>query len=105
MYLAEFGSSSFNLLVKLSVFSLLFYLFLCFFVLTILNTSVRASLAQWLEQWSRKPGVESSDLSRGCGIVGSAIFFFLCRLNDTNDILVYLITHRFVHSLLSFFVH
>ena len=28
--------------------------------------NVSASLAQWLEHWSRKPGVESSNLSRGC---------------------------------------
>ena len=27
--------------------------------------SVQASLAQWLEHWSCKPGVESSNLSRG----------------------------------------
>ena len=52
--------------VKLSLFTVLFCLLLCLFVLSILSTSVSASLAQWLELWSRKSGVESSDLSRGC---------------------------------------
>ena len=30
------------------------------------SANVSASLAQWLEHWSCKPGVESSNLSRGC---------------------------------------
>ena len=59
---------------NLSPFTVLFCLLLCLFVLSILNTSVSASLAQWLEHWSCKPGVESSNLSRGC-----YIFFFLSR--------------------------
>ena len=33
--------------------------------MTIAIKIVSASLAQWLEHWSRKPGVESSNLSRG----------------------------------------
>ena len=32
---------------------------------TIAIKNVSASLAQWLEHWSCKPGVESSNLSRG----------------------------------------
>ena len=33
--------------------------------MTIAIKTVSASLAQWLEHWSCKPGVESSNLSRG----------------------------------------
>ena len=46
-------------------------------------TSGSASLAQWLEHWSCKPGVESSNLSRGCRqffflslLIAKLIFFF-----------------------------
>ena len=41
-------------------------LFVCLVYFEHENTSVSASLAQWLEHWSCKPGVESSNLSRGC---------------------------------------
>ena len=47
-------------------------------VLSILSTSISASLAQWLEHWSRKPGVESSNLSRGYDF----FFLFLTRLRS-----------------------
>ena len=59
----------------MSLFTVLSRFLLCLFVLPILNASVSASLAQWLEHWSRKPGVESSNLSRGC-----EQFFFLSLL-------------------------
>ena len=40
--------------------------------------SVQAFVAQWLEHWSRKPGVESSNLSKGF----FASFFFHSNLSD-----------------------
>ena len=43
--------------MKFSPFAVLFSLLLCLFVLTILNTRVLASLAQWLEHLSCKTGV------------------------------------------------
>ena len=42
-----------------------------------------ASIAQWLEHWSCKPGVVSSILTGGCHI-------FALMLVDFNDILVFL---------------
>ena len=41
---------------------------------TFLSITTEASLAQWLEHWSCKPGVESSNLSRGC-----SLFFFFSK--------------------------
>ena len=37
----------------------------CFKLPWVTREIMSASLAQWLEHWSRKPGVESSNLSRG----------------------------------------
>ena len=87
----ELGSGlCFIFLAKVSLFTVLFCFLLCLFVLSILNTNVSASLtslnrdawsqvtaslAQWSEHWSRKPGVESSNLSWGCNFL-----CFLCRL-------------------------
>ena len=47
----------------------------------------RASLAQWLEHWSCKPGVESSNLSGGCWKF--LIFFFLSWVFATMFFLVF----------------
>ena len=81
-------------LVKLSLFTVLSRFVLCLFVLPILNASVSASLAQWLEHWSRKPGVESSNLSRGC-----EQFFFLSLLIAK---LISFFFYLFFHSLFVF---
>ena len=52
---------------KLEVRILLqYYVLLCIF----------ASVAQGLEHWSCKPGVESSNLSGGCHFFPSVFFFF-----------------------------
>ena len=64
-------------------FTFLLCLLLCLFVLTILNPSVVASLAQWLEHWSRKPGVESSNLSRGYNVL-----FLNVPINAKNYVLI-----------------
>ena len=64
--------------------------------MSISNTSVSASLAQWLEHWSCKPGVESSNLSRGCYV------FSFCPNWCTNNILIYLFIHRLVAKWFSF---
>ena len=66
------------------------------------TASVSASLAQWLEHWSCKPGVESSSLSRGC-----RQFFFLSLLIAK---LIFFFFRWFIHRLfvdfsVSLFVH
>ena len=60
-----------------------FAVLLCF----LLCISVLASLAQWLEDWSCKPVVKSSNLSRGWN------YFYFCPDWCTNDILIYLFIH------------
>ena len=63
------------------------------------SASVPASLAQWLEHWSCKPGVESSNLSRGCN------FFLSCSEWCTNYILIYLLIRIIVRFSVSPFPH
>ena len=60
--------------------------FLCLSCPAILITIVSASLAQWLEHWSCKPVVESSNLSRGC-----KGFFFIVPI-DTQMIFQFIYT-------------
>ena len=77
--LISVGSNSFYLFsqvvcVYCSFLSFFAALFVCPHFL-IMNPSVSASLAQWLEHWSCKPGVDSSILPRGCNDVS----FSYCR--------------------------
>ena len=59
-------------LVKSSLFTVFCCLLLCLFVCLVYfgHTSVSASLAQWLEHWSCKPGVESSGREKALASVG-----------------------------------
>ena len=92
--------SRFIFSLKVSLFTVVSVcFFLCLFVLALFNTSVSASLAQWLEHWSCKPGVESSNLSRGC----KSCFSF-CPDWSTNDVLIYLLIQRLVHLSVSFII-
>ena len=71
-------------------------IFFFFFVLSILNTSVSASLAQWLEHLSRKPEIESSNLSSGCGQIFSLFLLWWPKLFLSFRI------YLFIHSLFVF---
>ena len=92
--------SRFIFLLKVSLFTVVFVcFFVCLFVLALFNTSVSASLAQWSKHWSCKPGVESSNLSRGC----KSCFSF-CPDWSTNDVLIYLLIQRSVHLSVIFII-
>ena len=96
----NFISKYFVFLVKLSLFTVPFCFLLCLFFLCIFNTSVSASLAQWLEHWSRRPGVASSNLSWDC-----RQFFFLSLLIATLISFFYLFIYSsIVRSFSSQFV-
>ena len=90
----------FSSIVKFFLFTVLSVCyFLCLSCPAILTSIVSASLAQWLEHWSCKPVVESSNLSRGCK------GFFLVVPIDTQRIFQFIYTpidwYTF-HSLRSF---
>ena len=72
----------------------------CFFVCVFVSLSSRvyASLAQWLEHWSCKPGVESSNLSWAY-TNGISIYLFIHRLVSFYSV------RSFINILCNFFSH